>query len=63
MKTVKHANFRELIPEEGKVLTQSAEVPAESRIYATAVSLGKGARVDAWKEVDAPEPEPEPAED
>ena len=60
MKTVKHANFRELIPEEGKVLTQAAEVPAENRIFATAVALGKGARADAWKEVDPPAPEPAP---
>ena len=63
MKTVKHANYRELIPEEGKVLTQSANVADEDRIYATAVALGKGARADAWKEVDAPEPEPEPVEE
>ena len=59
MKTNQHKGFRELVPEEGKVLTQAAEVPENERIYATAVALGKGARADAWVEVDPPAPEEE----
>lgn len=60
MKTIKHKEgFRELLPDEGKVLTQAADVAAEERIYATAVALGKGARVDAWVEVDPPAPDEE----
>lgn len=54
MKTIQHKGFRELVAEGGKVLTQAAEVAAEERIYSPAVSLGKGARADAWKEVDPP---------
>lgn len=57
MKTVKHASFRELVADNGKVLTQSADVADDERIYATAVSLGKGTRADAWKEVDPPAPD------
>lgn len=57
MKTIKHANFRELVADEGKRLTQSANVPDDERIYPVAVALGKGTRADAWKEVDAPEPD------
>jgi len=57
MRTVKHSSFRELIADEGKRLTQSANVPDDERIFVTAVALGKGTRVDAWKEVDAPEPD------
>jgi len=56
MKTIKNAEFRELVPDEGKVLTQAGNVPDSERIYATAVALGKGARVDRWIEVDPPEP-------
>ena len=56
MKTIKRSKFRELVPEEGKVLTQAANVPDEERIFASAVALGKGARADAWVEVDPPAP-------
>lgn len=56
MKTIKNSYYRELVAEEGKVLTQAADVPAEERIYTPAVCLGKGTRADAWKEVDPPAP-------
>lgn len=62
MITKKHADFRELVADQGKLLTQAAEVAAENRIYAKAVALGKGGRADAWAEVDAAEADPEAEE-
>ena len=63
MRTIQHKGFRELIPDAGKVLTQTAAVSPENRIYATAVALGKGARADAWTEVDASAAAPVNVED
>ena len=54
---VNEQTIRSITPSEGKVLTQTAEVPLEKRLFTSLVILGKNETMYSWKEITTEEAE------